>query len=92
MATPGRIVWTFGLTPAQEAALIEAGRADWMIDPPPNAASLAARYGGQLHVKALPGVSYRTFNVTVPPFNNLQVRQAVSLAADRNQAVALWVR
>jgi len=82
------MVWRIGLTPAQEAAAIEAGRADWMPDPPPNVASLIARYGSQVHVNPLPGISYVAFNVTVPPFNDLKVRQAVSLAADRNKAVS----
>jgi YVTN family beta-propeller protein len=85
---PDRIVWRFGFTAAQEAAAIEAGRADWMIDPPPSYQSLAARYGSQAHLNRQPGISYVAFNVTVPPFNDLQVRQAVSLAADRNQAVS----
>jgi len=85
---PDRIVWRFGLTPTQEAAAIEAGRADWMLDPPPNVAGLIARYGSRVHVNPQPGISYVAFNVTVPPFNDLKVRQAVSLAADRNQAVS----
>jgi YVTN family beta-propeller protein len=85
---PDRIVWRIGLTPAQEAAAIEANRADWMLDPPPNVAGLIARYGSQVHINPLPGISYLAFNVTVPPFNDLKVRQAVSLAANRNQAVS----
>jgi YVTN family beta-propeller protein len=84
---PDRIVWRFGLTPAQEVAAIEAGRADWMADPPPDVASLLARYDRQVHINPVPGISYAAFNVTVPPFNNLKVRQALSLAANRNQAV-----
>ncbi len=84
---PDRIVWKFGLTPAQEVAAIEAGRADWMADPPPDVASLVARYDSQVHINPLPGIAYAAFNVTVPPFSDLQVRQAVSLAADRNQLV-----
>jgi YVTN family beta-propeller protein len=84
---PDRIVWRFGLTPAQEVAAIEAGRADWMADPPPDVASLVARYNRQVHINPLSGIAYAAFNVTVPPFNDLRVRQAVSLAADRNQAV-----
>ena len=85
---PDRIVWKFGLTPAQEVAAIEAGRADWMADPPPDVASLVARYDSQVHINPLPGIAYVAFNVTVPPFNDTKVRQAVSLAADRNQAVS----
>ena len=84
---PDRMVWRFGLTPGQEVAAIEAGHADWMIDPPPDVASLVTRYDRQVHINPLPGIAYLAFNVTVPPFNDLQVRQAVSLAADRNQAV-----
>jgi YVTN family beta-propeller protein len=85
---PDRIVWRFGLTPTQETAAIQAGRADWMIDPPPSYQSLTARYDSQMHINPLPGISYLAFNVTVPPFNDLKVRQAVSLAADRNNAVS----
>jgi peptide/nickel transport system substrate-binding protein len=85
---PDRIVWRFGLTPAQEAAAIEAGHADWMIDPPPGYQGLTVRYYSQVHINPLPGISYIAFNVTVPPFNNLRVRQAVSLASDRGQAVS----
>jgi len=84
---PDRIVWRFGLTPAQEVAAIEAGQADWMADPPPDYQDLTARYDRQVHINPLPGIAYVAFNVTVPPFNDLRVRQAVSLAADRNRAV-----
>jgi peptide/nickel transport system substrate-binding protein len=85
---PDRIVWRFGLTPAREVAAIEAGRADWMADQPPDVASLLARYDRQVHINPVPGIAYAAFNVTVPPFNDPGVRQAVSLAADRNAAVA----
>ena len=85
---PDRIVWSIGLTSGQEVAAIEAGRADWMLDPPPGYQSLNARYPSQLHLNPAPGIAYVAFNVTVPPFNDLRVRQAVSLAADRNQAVS----
>jgi peptide/nickel transport system substrate-binding protein len=85
---PDQIVWRFGLSPAQETAAIEAGRADWMADPPPNYQALTARYNPQVHDNPLPGIAFIAFNVTVPPFNELRVRQAVSLAADRNNAVS----
>jgi YVTN family beta-propeller protein len=87
-AYPDRIVWRFGLTPAQEVAAIKSGRADWMADPPPDYQDLTARYDPQVHANPQPGIAYAAFNVTVPPFNDLRVRQAVSLAADRNQAVS----
>jgi peptide/nickel transport system substrate-binding protein len=86
---PDRIIWRFGLTLAQEVAAIEAGRADWMADPPPDYQGLIARHDSQVHLNPLPGIAYAAFNVTVPPFNDLRVRQAVSLAAHRNQAVSV---
>jgi peptide/nickel transport system substrate-binding protein len=61
--------------PAQEVAAIEAGRADWMADPPPGDQAPIARYDRQVHLNPLPGIAYAAFNVTVPPFNNLRVRQ-----------------
>jgi len=85
---PDRIVWRFGLTLGQEVAAIEAGRADWMADPPPDVPGLLARFAPQVHLNPVPGIAYAAFNVTVPPFNDVRVRQAVSLAADRNQAVS----
>jgi YVTN family beta-propeller protein len=85
---PDRIVWRFGLTPGQEVAAIEAGRADWMADPPPDYQGLIARYDPQVHLNPIPGIAYAAFNVTAPPFNDLGVRQAVSLAADRNRAAS----
>jgi peptide/nickel transport system substrate-binding protein len=84
---PDRIVWRYGLTPAQEVAAIQAGQADWMADSPPDYQALTTRYDLQVHITPVPGIAYVAFNVTVPPFNDLRVRQAVSLAADRNQAV-----
>ena len=54
---PDRIMWRFGLTPAQEVAAIEAGRADWMIDPPPGPPAWVAQYGSRVHVNPLPGIS-----------------------------------
>ncbi len=86
---PDRIVWTFGLPVAQEIAAIEAGRADWMADLVPDVAGLSARFDSQVHVNPLPGISYAAFNVTVPPFDDLRVRRAVSFAADRRKAVSV---
>jgi YVTN family beta-propeller protein len=86
---PDRIVWTFGLPVEEEIAAIVAGRADWMADPVPDVAGLSARFDSQVHVNPLLGIAYAAFNVTVPPFDDLRVRRAVSFAADRRKAVSL---
>jgi YVTN family beta-propeller protein len=87
--SPDRIVWTFGLPLAREAAAIEAGQADWTNDPLPGIAGLAARFPAQVHINPLPAIVYTSFNTRVAPFNHPQVRRAFSLAADRRRFVAL---
>jgi YVTN family beta-propeller protein len=87
--SPDRIIWTFGLPLAREAADIEAGHADWTNDPLPAVAGLAARYPAQVHINPLPTIVYTSFNTRVAPFNHPQVRQAFSLAADRRRFIAL---
>ena len=87
--SPDRIVWTFGLPPARQAAEIEAGQADWTNDPLPDTAGLAARFPAQVRINPLPAIAYTAFNTRVPPFNHPQVRRAFSLAADRRRLIAL---
>jgi YVTN family beta-propeller protein len=87
--SPDRIVWTFGLSLAREAAEIEAGQADWTNDQLPDVAGLAARFPAQVHINPLPAIVYTSFNTRVAPFNHPQVRRAFSLAADRDRFVAL---
>jgi YVTN family beta-propeller protein len=86
---PDRIVWTFGLPVSREVSAIEAGRADWMSDSPPDVGTLSARFARQLHINPLPGIAFAAFNVTSPPFDDEHVRQAVSFAADRQAAVSV---
>lgn len=87
---PDRIVWTFGLSVDQEVAAIEQGRADWMADPVPDLGSISARYARQLHVNPIPGTASAGFNTTAPPFDDVRVRQAVSLGLDRRKAVTVF--
>jgi YVTN family beta-propeller protein len=87
--SPERIVWTFGLPLAREAAEIETGQADWTNDPLPGIGGLAARFPAQVHINPLPTIVYTAFNTRVAPFNHTQVRRAFSLAADRRRFVAL---
>jgi ABC-type transport system substrate-binding protein len=45
------------------------------------------RYPGQVHSDLAAATLYEHLDVTVPPFNNLKARQAVSYAVDRNRIV-----
>jgi YVTN family beta-propeller protein len=87
---PDRIVWAFGLSPNEEVAAIEGGRADWTDDPLPDVSGLVARFPRQVHVSPIPGTASIAFNVTVPPFNDIRVRRAVSFVADRRTAVRVF--
>jgi ABC-type transport system substrate-binding protein len=82
---PDEIVMRFGLSPAQEVKAIEQGRADWMYDAVP--ASLlprvATQYPAQVFSWPFTDTAFLQLNTTVPPFNDLEVRQALNDAIDR---------
>jgi YVTN family beta-propeller protein len=84
---PDRIIWTYGASVPAEVREVEQGKADWEFDTVPDPAELIAEYPGQVHVNPTLSVSWAWFNVTVPPFNDLRVRQAVNLAVNRGQYV-----
>jgi oligopeptide transport system substrate-binding protein len=45
--------------------------------------SLKAKLGGEVHIVPYVETLYLSFNVTKPPFDNLKLRQALSMAIDR---------
>jgi DNA-binding SARP family transcriptional activator/ABC-type transport system substrate-binding protein len=89
---PDEIVWRFGLSPAEEVRAIERGEADWMADTVPGSllAGLAARRAGQLHTFATTETDFFQLNTTLPPFDDVRVRQALNLAVDRRAVVRIY--
>ncbi|HYZ29016.1 MAG TPA: BTAD domain-containing putative transcriptional regulator [Thermoleophilaceae bacterium] len=89
---PDEIVMRFGLSPAQQAREIAAGRADWAAGPiPPDRLSgLRARYPGRFHRWAIPTTDFLQLNLTLTPFNDVRVRRAFNLAIDRRHIVRLY--
>jgi peptide/nickel transport system substrate-binding protein len=89
---PDVIQYSYGQAPAADVSAIERGEADWMFEPPPagEVARLAAKYPKQVHINALAAIWYAPFNVTIAPFSNMQAREAVNYALDRNTLVRLF--
>jgi peptide/nickel transport system substrate-binding protein len=83
----------FHLTKNIEASIaaVEEGKADWVSEayalPVERLRGLLARYPGRLHSDPAPWTDWMFLNTRVPPFDNLQVRQALNFAADRRKLV-----
>ncbi len=57
--------------------------------PPDNFSELKAQFGGELRVAPYLGIYYYGFNLSKPPFkDNPELRQALSMAIDREQLAA----
>ena len=57
--------------------------------PPDNFSELKAQFGSELHVAPYLGIYYYGFNLSKPPFkDNPELRQALSMAIDREQLAA----
>jgi len=87
--SPDSIAWTFGTSLTREITQIKTGQADWTDDTLPGVAALAAQFPGQVHISPLPEIVYTAFNTRAAPFDDLAVRRAFSLAADRSRFAAL---
>jgi peptide/nickel transport system substrate-binding protein len=83
---PDRIVINTGFPLPTEIRAVETGKADalWDFPTPAQYAQLEATYPNQTYVDLLPDTSYFFLNTHIPPFNSLDVRQAVNFAVDRH--------
>jgi peptide/nickel transport system substrate-binding protein len=91
-----RIEVTVGLPPQRAIPAIEAGRADYALETPPDpaqAAALSARYGRGRHrryfVTPTPQVDFFALNSHRPVFADPRLRRAVNYAIDRRALAAL---
>ena len=89
---PDQIVEKFGLSVEAEYTQVENNQADWVFDQPPadRLNELGTKYASRVHINPLTAVYYYAFNVNEKPFNNLQARQAVNYATDRNALVKIF--
>jgi oligopeptide transport system substrate-binding protein len=67
-------------------SMFETGQLD-MAENPPTAEIKRLKQEGKLKIFPYLGTYYYTFNVNRPPFDNVKVRKAFSLAIDRNTII-----
>ena len=87
---PDVVDWRFGMTPDDQVTATEQGTLDYMFETPPPSRlrELQTRYPGQLFDQASPSTWGFSINVTLAPFDDLRVRQALQFAVDRKRMVA----
>lgn len=89
---PDEIIMRFGLTPEEAVHAIRDGRADWSADSVPTSLlpELRTRFASQLRSLAIPVTDFFQFNTTLPPFDDVRVRQALNFAIDRREVVRIY--
>jgi YVTN family beta-propeller protein len=89
---PNEIVWQSA--PSLQAAVtaVAQGRADWLDGSPPYAQyrQLELQHPGQLHNNPQWSVNFLPLNTHLPPFNDLDVRQALNFAINRAKLVQFY--
>jgi peptide/nickel transport system substrate-binding protein len=81
-----------GIDPERAVDLTSAGQLDWYMDgvPPDRLAQVQAQAPDQVQVYPRNNITYFSLNHRKPPFDRLDVRQALNLAVDRSALVKLF--
>jgi peptide/nickel transport system substrate-binding protein len=90
---PDEIVEKFGLSVEAEVTQVENGQADTMYDQVPSdrlTEISGPKYAKQVYINPLTETEYFALNTQIPPFNNLQARQAVNYATDRAALIKIF--
>jgi ABC-type transport system substrate-binding protein len=94
---PDVIRWLAVADTRAALAAVISGRADvtqplpfTLQTSPALVSEFRVRYPGQVHSDLFAGTLFEHLDVTVPPFNNLKARQAVSFALNRNKLVEVF--
>ncbi len=87
-----RIDYEFGLGNEAAITAILNNQADWTFDAPPadRLGELGARHAALVHLNPAYASWFLPLNTRLPPFDDVRVRQALSLAVDRRAAVKLF--
>ncbi len=87
-----RIQYDFGLDDEAQVTAVENGQYDWMFNNKPldRLAELGDRYASQVHIQNMFAIFYMPMNMNLPPFDNLEARQAVNYAVNRRAMAILF--
>ena len=76
---------------AKQTAAVVNGRADWAAYiAMEQLAELRVKIPDRLHPASIPTTDFFQFNLRLPPFDDIRVRQALNLAVDRDHIVELY--
>ena len=86
-----QIEWTFGIKPQAQVEAVLAGDADVAVEArySDSPEDLFVRFPAQVHTDDLPGNFMAVLNTDAPPFDDVNVRQAMNLALDRERIVQI---
>jgi peptide/nickel transport system substrate-binding protein len=81
--------WSFGVEPQAQIDAVTTGEADLMFEAVASGRldEILVRNAAQVHTSPLARTVFNVLDITVPPFDNLQVRQALNFAVDRERVV-----
>jgi YVTN family beta-propeller protein len=86
-----RIEWIFGGTSEEQVDAVANHEADHMADPPPSRIEdLRVQFAGQVYEHPAPVLFFLALNTALPPFDDEDVRRALSLAVDRQRIVEFY--
>lgn len=89
---PDRLEFNLAISPNEGTTQVANGDADWIFDqiPADRLGEISSQYPEQIAINSNPQVFHMVLNVTTPPFDRIEVRQAINFATDRSAIVQLW--
>ena len=89
---PNQIVIYTNGTPATDIPAVLSGRADYTVDTPSTSQlrDIQLRSPDLLHTEPLPDTDFLDLNTRLAPFNNVDARQGLNLAINRDAIVNLY--
>jgi peptide/nickel transport system substrate-binding protein len=88
-----RIEWAFGVKPKAQIEAVKAGGADlasYPVGAPQQLEDLFVRFPAQVHTSPEANTFFAVLDTRIPPFDDVDVRQAMNFAIDRGRIVQIF--